>query len=250
MLPPAAAHQNALPSQPNARPPANFALRRQKKDARFLIPGEPERIYCRGWSRGGWPKGRASTAPALHLGRPVLSADRSTVVSPRNSSENDFQQEDRMQNSQATPADAELVLRLYDMRRESEMRKARNWFVEEFQPRGFADVEAVFSQFGTQQNRWLRQVISYWDMAAALVLRGALNAALFQDTCGEAWFTYAKMKASLPEARAKFSPEFMASLEKVVEGTAEGRERLQRVEGMLAYMKKMAEENPKKKTAA
>ena len=132
----------------------------------------------------------------------------------------------------ATPTDAELVLRLYDLRREAEMRNARNWFAYEFWPRTHAEAEQI-AMAGNQQSRWLSQVVSYWDMAAALVVRGALHPGLFYDTCGEAWMCLAKIKPFAAETRAKF-PEFAANLEKVVEGSEEGRSRLKVVQGMLA----------------
>ena len=77
----------------------------------------------------------------------------------------------------ATVTDAQLVLQLYDLRRESEMRKARNFFLSLF-PQTADDVLKVFYAFGSQENAWLRQVISYWDMVASLVLRGAFHEGL------------------------------------------------------------------------
>ena len=73
-----------------------------------------------------------------------------------------------------TSADAQLVLQLYDFRREAEMRKARAWFAG-FRPASANDILEVVNNFGTPENAWFRQVTSYWDMAAALVLSGALN---------------------------------------------------------------------------
>jgi hypothetical protein len=155
-----------------------------------------------------------------------------------------------METNQATTAEGELALHLYDLRRETEMRKARNWFAGEFWPRSFSDIGQTMEQFDSQQSRWLRQVISYWETAAALVLHGAINPALFHDTCGEAWFCYAKLKPFAQEGRTKFSPEFLVKLEKVVEATAEGRERLQFMQEMLAHFRAMAEERKKQQTPA
>jgi len=151
-----------------------------------------------------------------------------------------------MATTHATAADADLTLRLYDLRRETEMRKARNWFAGEFWPRNFADLERTMMQFGSPQSRWIGQVVSYWEMAAALVAHGAFHPGLFFDTCGEAWFYYAKLKPFLQEARKRFSPDFMINLEKTIEGSPEGRERLQRVEGHIAQFRAMAEEQREK----
>ena len=150
-----------------------------------------------------------------------------------------------METTHATTADAELILRLYDLRREAEMRKARNWFAGEFWPRSFAELEQTMMRFETPQSRWIGQVVSYWEMAAALVIRGALHPGLFYDTCGEAWFYYAKLKPFVQESRKKFSPEFLVNLEKTIEGSAEGRERLRQVEQHIAQFRAMAEEHKK-----
>ncbi len=155
-----------------------------------------------------------------------------------------------METTHTTTADAELVLRLYDLRRECEMRKAREWFAGECWPRSYSELEQIMMQFGSPQSRWFSQVLSYWDMAAVLVVRGALHPGLFYDTCGEAWFCYAKVKPFLQDCRNQFSPEFLANLEKVIEGSAEGRERLQRMQDHIAGFRKMIEEKQQKQKAA
>ncbi len=139
-------------------------------------------------------------------------------------------------NTQATAQDAELVLRLYDLRREPEMRKARNYYAAEFLPKDFAEAEQIIGQFGSEHSRWVMQVVTYWETAAALVVRGALHPGLFYDTCGEGYFVYAKEKRFIQQVRAKYNPEHLVNLEKVVEGTAEGRERLRSIEQMIARM--------------
>ena len=71
----------------------------------------------------------------------------------------------------ATAHDAKLILKLYDLRREAEMRKARNWFGAEFWPQSADEVMKVVNAFPSQENAWLRQVGGYWEMAASLVLQ-------------------------------------------------------------------------------
>jgi hypothetical protein len=140
----------------------------------------------------------------------------------------------------ATAADAELILRLYDLRREPEMRKARNWVTFQFWPVNFEDVQRILVARGSEENRHCRQVCSYWDMACSLVVRGALNPDLFYDSNGEAYFLYAKMKPYLAQIREMLSPEFMLNVERVVEGSAQGRERLSRLEKNIERMKAAA----------
>jgi hypothetical protein len=142
--------------------------------------------------------------------------------------------------SKATTADAEVILRLYDLRRETEMRKARNFMTFQFLPVTWDDVQKLAMARGTDENRYFRQACSYWDMACALVARGALNADLFFDTCGEAWFLFTKLKPYLPKMREMLNPEFLLNTEKVVTASAQGRKRVARLEERIAKMTAMA----------
>jgi hypothetical protein len=140
-----------------------------------------------------------------------------------------------MANQQnATTSDAELILKLYDLRRESEMRKARN-FIAQFAPKNFDELSKVFFAWGTQENAWIRQVLSYWEMAASLALRGAVNSDLFFDNSGEMFFVYTKFKPFLKDLREKFEmPEFLTRVETYINGTQEGRDRLKMFEERMA----------------
>jgi hypothetical protein len=132
----------------------------------------------------------------------------------------------------ATADDAGLILKLYDLRREPEMRKARNWFVTEFWPENADDFLKVANAFPSQENSWIRQVGSYWDMAAAFVLQGALSEELFvQPGCsGEMFFIFAKINPFLKELRQKMNnPDAWSNIEKVATGSKVARRRLERV---------------------
>jgi hypothetical protein len=132
----------------------------------------------------------------------------------------------------ATADDAGLILKLYDLRREPEMRKARNWFVTEFWPESVDDFLKVANAFPSQENSWIRQVGSYWDMAAAFVLQGALSEELFvQPGCsGEMFFIFAKINPFLKELRQKMNnPDAWSNIEKVATGSKTARRRLERV---------------------
>ena len=95
-----------------------------------------------------------------------------------------------------TTADAQLILQLYDLRREPEMRKARNWWITSFWPESADDFMKIAGAMGSQENNWLRQVGGYWSMAASFVLHGALNEELFIQPAvsGEMFFVFAKAK--------------------------------------------------------
>jgi hypothetical protein len=134
--------------------------------------------------------------------------------------------------NKATAHDALVVLQLYDLRREAEMRKARNWFTTEFWPQSADDVLKVANAFPSQENAWMRQVGGYWDMAASLVLHGAVNEELFLQPgiCGEMFFIFAKIHPFLKEMREKMNnPEAFANIEKVATGSKLARKRLERV---------------------
>jgi len=143
----------------------------------------------------------------------------------------------------ATAADAELILKLYDLRREAEMRKARAWFAG-WWPRNADDViQMINAPANPLENAWFRQVSGYWEMVASFVLRGVLNEGLFVDSGGEMWFTLAKVYPFLKEVREKAQvPYFFQRVEKVATGSDEARERLQmmlkRAEARRAAMAK------------
>lgn len=132
-------------------------------------------------------------------------------------------------SKKATATDAQLIMQLYDLRREPEMRKARNWWVAEFWPQSVDDILKVSGAMGSQENNWLRQVGGYWSMAAAFVLQGALNEELFIQPAvsGEMMFVYAKVQPFLKELREKMGdPNMFGNIEKVIMGSKFGRERL------------------------
>jgi hypothetical protein len=136
-----------------------------------------------------------------------------------------------------TSADAQLILQLYDLRREAEIRKARNWWLVTFWPESAEDFMKVGAAMGTQENNWLRQAAGYWSMSASLVLSGAINQELFLDpsVSGEMFFIFAKVKPFLGELRTKMkNPRMFANIEKLINGTKQGREWLKYVEGQVA----------------
>jgi hypothetical protein len=149
----------------------------------------------------------------------------------------------------ATAHDAQLILKLYDLRREAEMRKARKWFTVEFWPQDAEEFIKVANSFPSQENAWLRQVGGYWDMAASFVLHGALNEELFlQPGCsGEMFFILGKVYPFLKEFREKINnPEAFASMEKVATSSKTGRKRLERVI-LMAEQRRKAQAKPAKK---
>ena len=128
-----------------------------------------------------------------------------------------------------TTADAELILKLYDLRREPEMRKARHWWLTEFWPGSADDFMKVVANLGGQENNWLRQVGGYWSMAASFVLQGVLNEEMFLQPAvsGEMYFLLAKVHPFLKELRETLDdPHFFKNIETVITRSKFGRERL------------------------
>jgi hypothetical protein len=129
-----------------------------------------------------------------------------------------------------TVADAQLILQLYDLRREAEMRKARNWWVAEFFPQSADDILEVSWAMGTQENNWFRQVAGYWGMAASFVLQGVLSEDLFLQPAfsGEMFLIFAKVQPFLKELREKLGDQqVFRNVELVATRTKFGRDRLQ-----------------------
>jgi hypothetical protein len=109
--------------------------------------------------------------------------------------------------------DANLILKLYELRREEVMRKARDWFIW-FNP---ASMQDILDTFMSDKSAYYRMVTSYWEMAATLVNHGAIDEEMFNEANGEQTVVFAKIEPFLAELRTKFdSPQMLANLEKLV----------------------------------
>ena len=135
-----------------------------------------------------------------------------------------------MESQIATGADAQLILKLYELRTEVVMRKARYWVMFEFQPKTAEEFLAVRHAFGSEQSAWLRQVISYWEMAASFVLHGAVNADMYLDSNGEGIRVYAKFHSLSDGIETITGKRFMRHTSELIEKFPNAREKFQ---GML-----------------
>jgi hypothetical protein len=141
--------------------------------------------------------------------------------------------------------DAKLILKLYDLRREAEIRKARNWWLVDFWPETVDDFLKVAQAMGTQENNWLRQVAGYWELAASLVVHGTVNETLFLEPAfsGEMFLIFAKLHPFLKEVREKMqNPRMLANVETIIKKSKATRERLKFVEQRLAARRKQMKE--------
>jgi hypothetical protein len=134
-------------------------------------------------------------------------------------------------------AEADLILKLYDLRREATMRKARDWFFLEFHPDTIDDYNAALF---SEHSGHLRMVLTYWEMAAALVNNGAIGVDMFNETNGEQIGVFSKVEGLIPELRKAWGPQFMQSLEKLIDATPNGRQRAaemrERMKGIRATL--------------
>ena len=131
-----------------------------------------------------------------------------------------------MKSKRAGTEQAELILRLYELRRETVMRQARSYVGGEFAPHSVEEFVEVVSK-GGEKTGYVLQVYGYWDMVSAFVLHGMLSEGLVFDTCQEMYFQYAKIQPYLAGFRKKMNlPEWMRNIESIVEGSAKGRKRV------------------------
>lgn len=132
---------------------------------------------------------------------------------------------------------ADLILKLYDLRREDKMREARNWIF------GFHPTSAEHywqTMMDPEVGGYLRMVTSYWDMAASLVNHGAIDADMFNDTAGEHIMIFAKVQPLLADLRERFqNPKAFRHLEKVIMDQPDGAERVAKTQ---EFMKMLGEQ--------
>ncbi len=140
--------------------------------------------------------------------------------------------------------DADLILKLYDLRREKVMREAREWWFT-FNP---TNIQEVMATMMGEHSGHMRMVLSYWDMACAMVVSGAIDEELFNNTNGEHMLVYMKIEPVLQELRTMFdNQDFAKSLETVVKRMpnidarmASMRERFKQIAAMRAQQAQAA----------
>jgi hypothetical protein len=128
---------------------------------------------------------------------------------------------------------AELIMKLYELRREEKMREARSWVVG-FCPESIDDILATMVG---PESAYLRMVISYWDMAATFVNHGAIDEDMFRETSGEHMMVFAKIEPFLDDLRAKFgNPNFLKNLDALVSRLPNYKEELEARREMIKRM--------------
>lgn len=127
--------------------------------------------------------------------------------------------------------DADLILKLYELRRETVMRQARGfWF--QFFPKSYEEVKAVMDP-QHPQNAYFRQVTSYWEMASSFVNHHILHPDLFTDNCGEGLYLFAKLEPFLAQIRETMNPAFLGQMGKTIAENPQIREKLGRIRELV-----------------
>ncbi|RMF92404.1 MAG: hypothetical protein D6736_03540 [Nitrospinota bacterium] len=125
--------------------------------------------------------------------------------------------------AQPTYDDANLILRLYELRREEKMRKARHWFLFEFKPGSWEEIKDIYFT-GEETDNYIRMVTSYWNMVSVFVRQGILNKELFFATNGENIVVWRKTEPWIGGARKQFNrPTYLGDLEAVAKEHLEWR---------------------------
>lgn len=142
----------------------------------------------------------------------------------------------------ADPSQADVLLKLYELRTEPALRQARAWFVFEFHPTSAQDVLATWLGPGHLSAPY-RMVTTYWDMAASLVVQGAIPAELFNASNTEHVMVVAKLRPFLAEVRAAARwPDYLGNVERVVGMMPQAEERIATFERYLARQRTLAAE--------
>jgi hypothetical protein len=135
---------------------------------------------------------------------------------------------------------ADLILKLYELRREEKMREARNWIIPFF-PESAAEV--MKAMVSAETSAYFRMITSYWDMAASFVNHGAIDEEMFADANSEHIIVFSKVEPFLEEVRASLNnPKFLSNLEKLIMKMPDAKQLLAtRRELMKRWMQARAE---------
>ncbi len=146
--------------------------------------------------------------------------------------------------SQVTYEEVNLMLKLYELRREPRLREARSWFVDHFQAATPDDLMKKYPQGGSE-NTYIRMVISYWEMVASIVNRNLINDELFFESNGEIWVVWDRMREIVPAWRAAFkNPYLFSGIEETCKRFESWREK--RAPGSSSAMRQMLDQKREK----
>jgi hypothetical protein len=138
--------------------------------------------------------------------------------------------------------DVALILKLYELRREEGIRRARKWYFTEFDPQNAEDVVKIFTS-GHDSSAYYRMITSYWEMAASFVNNGGIDEKMFLDANGEHVGVFSKVEPFIEDVRKAIGlPDYLRQLETLVNKTPNAKERLERMRGVFARWSKIAQQ--------
>jgi hypothetical protein len=138
--------------------------------------------------------------------------------------------------------DVALILKLYELRREEGMRRARKWYFTEFNPQSAAEYVKVLGS-GHDGSANLRMITSYWDMAASFVNNGGIDEKMFSDSNGEHIGVFCRVEPFISEVREMIGfPDYLGQLEALVRRTPNSTQRLERMRGVFSRWFKATQE--------
>ena len=133
-----------------------------------------------------------------------------------------------------------LMLRLYELRREARLREARSWYVDNFHVASLDEMAQKYP-LGGEQNIYIRMVLSYWDMVASIFNRGLIDEELFFENNGEIWVVWDRVRNVVPTWRTAFkNPTVFLNLEEACKKLEAWREK--RAPGSTAAMRQMMDQ--------
>ena len=138
--------------------------------------------------------------------------------------------------------DVANILKLYELRREEGIRRARKWYFTEFNPQSAEDLAKVFGS-GHDGSAYYRMITSYWDMAASLVNNGGIDEKMFLDANGEHIGVFSKIEPFIEQVRQTLGmPDYLRHLETLVRKTPNAEARLERLRGVFSHWAKISQE--------
>lgn len=138
--------------------------------------------------------------------------------------------------------DVALILKLYELRREERIRRARKWYFTEFNPQSAEDIAKIFGS-GHDGSANYRMITSYWEMASSFVNNGGIDEKMFLDANGEHVAVFCRVEPFIEELRKILGlPDYLRQLETLVGKTPNSKERLERMRGLFGRWTKVASE--------
>ena len=151
--------------------------------------------------------------------------------------------------TQPTYEQAQLHLKVYNLRRETRLRQARDWFQQSYHAETMEEAMKIGAP-GTEHGTFVGMVIGYWEQACALLNYGLLHEDLFFETSGEFFGVWEQLKPVVPQFREGFKdPHLLSNLEKAAQKFEAWSDK--RAPGHIAAMREyMQQERAQAKAAA